>query len=203
MLWLKLFHLGDVALTLPIGSAIAAWLLAAQAWRAAAGWCLAFGLALALVAASKIAFLGWDAGLPALRFKAASGHAAGYAVVFPMLCWLLAWRLRPAMRAGIAMAAFAFGLVVVLALVRASEHTPAEAIAGWLVGGAASLCAIHLAADAPAPRAAAALPCALFAFVALVVTAWLLRSVSVGHWVVVAALVLSGNVHPYSWGSCG
>jgi hypothetical protein len=57
--WSSCIHLGDLALTIPAAGAIAAWLCAARAWRAAAGWLLVFGLALALVAGTKIAFMGW------------------------------------------------------------------------------------------------------------------------------------------------
>lgn len=204
MSWSTLFHLGDLTLTLPTGLAIAAWLLATRAWRAAAGWALAFGLALALVAASKIAFLGWATGLPGLDFKAVSGHAAGYTATFPTLCWLVLQRAPPALRRGATVAALALGLVLVAALVRTGEHTPAEAVAGWLVGAVAALCAMRLADAAPAwvpaSALASALSCALLAFG---LTAWVLQRVSLGYWMIKVALALSGNHYPYSWDRCG
>jgi hypothetical protein len=198
--WFSLFHFGDLALTLPTGAAIAAWLLAARAWRAAVGWMLAFGMALALVAATKIAFLGWATGLPALDFKAVSGHAAGYTATFPTLCWLLTQRAPPMLRYGATGAALALGMVVVAALIHTGEHTPAEAVAGWLVGAVACACAAYLGAGTPAPPAAIALPSAALAFG---ITAWVLHSVSVGYWMVKVALALSGNHYPYSWDRCG
>lgn len=201
MSWSTLFHLGDLALTLPTGLAIAAWLLAARAWRAAAGWALAFGLALGLVAASKIAFLGWATGLPGLDFKAVSGHAAGYTATFPTLCWLVLQRAPPALRRGATAAALVLGLALVAALIRTGEHTPAEAAAGWLVGAGAALCAMRLAGAAPAPASAsaAALPSALLAFG---IAAWVLHRVSVGYWMIKVALALSGNHVPYAWDRC-
>lgn len=202
MHWSNLFHLGDLSLTLPTGAAIAAWLLAARAWRAAMGWSLAFGAALAFVAATKIAFLGWATGWPALEFKAVSGHAAGFTATFPTVCWLIAWRRQRAVRIGLIMAAFGLGLAVVAALVQAGEHTPSEALAGWLVGAAASMFAVQLAAYArvPAPAADIAWSSAACAFC---VTAWVLHSVSVGYWMVKVALVLSGNPAPHHWDQCG
>ncbi len=145
MSWYQLFHLGDPMLTLPLGSAIAAWLLAARAWRAALGWTVGFGLALGLVAATKIAFMGWATGLPALAFKAVSGHATGFTAVFPTLCYLAmpAWKAR-ARRAASA-AALALAAVVAAALVHAGEHTLAEAAAGWAIGAGAFLCTARLA----------------------------------------------------------
>jgi hypothetical protein len=200
MLWSKLFHLGDLALTLPTGMAIAAWLLAARAWRAAVGWLLVFGLALAVVAATKVAFMGWATGVPALGYKAVSGHAASFTAAFPTLCWLLTQRGTPTLRATTAALALGLGVAVALALVRAGEHTPAEACAGWIIGTAAFLCTIHLVDDAPGPPPGRALACAALAFGA---TAWALRSVSVGYWMIRLALALSGNPHPYPWDNCG
>jgi hypothetical protein len=220
MSWYQLFHLGDPMLTLPAGSAIAAWLLATRAWRAAFGWMLVFGLALGLVAATKIAFMGWATGLPGLAFKAVSGHATGFAAVFPTLCWLaVPARAAPA-RAPLAGAALALSAVVAAALVHAGEHTLAEAVAGWLIGTGAFLYTAWLAggasgvraftpasasapasAPAPAPRlasASAALACAALAFVA---SAWVLRSAPLNYWMIKVALVLSGNAAPVPWTS--
>lgn len=199
MLWSKLFHLGDLILTLPAGSAIVAWLLAARAWRAALGWVLVFGLALALVAATKVAFLGWATGVPALGYKAVSGHAAGFTAAFPTLCWLLTRRCTRAVRLGAALLALGLGVTVALALVYAGEHTPAEAVAGWIIGLAAFLCAVHLTEDAPAPPTGRAIAGAVLAFGA---TAWALQPVSVGYWLIRLALALSGNPYPYPWDNC-
>jgi hypothetical protein len=196
MLWSNLFHLGDLSLTVPAGSAIAAWLLAARAGRAALAWSLAFGLTLAIVAATKIAFLGWATGMPALGYKAISGHAAGFTAAAPTLCWLLAQRCSSVVRSASAVVALALGAVVVVALIRAGEHTPIEAVAGWIVGMAAFVCTVHVAGDTAAPRVDVALACAALAFAA---TAWALRTVSVGYWMIRLATALSGNAHPHSW----
>lgn len=198
--WVRLFHLGDLGLTVPAAGAIAAWLLAARAWRAAAGWLLVFGLALVLVAATKIAFLGWATGVPGWHFKALSGHATGFAAVFPTLCWLLARRTSPRVRIGAVVAALLLAAVVAAALVRAGEHTGAEAVAGWLIGVAVFVCALRLIADAPAAPPPAAFGAALLAFGA---TAWLVQAAPLNHWMVRVALALSGNPVPTPWDSCG
>jgi hypothetical protein len=200
MVWSNLFHLGDLSLTLPTGCAIAGWLLASRAWRAALGWTLVFGLALALVAATKVAFLGWATGLPTLGYRAVSGHAAGFTAAFPTLGWLLTQRRAPPVRMSAAVGALGLGIVVAAALVHAGEHTPAEAIAGWIIGLAAFLCTVHLAGDVPAPPTGTALASAGLAFGA---TAWALHSVSVGYWMIRLALALSGNLYPYPWDNCG
>ena len=100
------------------------------------------------------------------------------------------------MRVGAAVGALGLAVVVATALVHAGEHTPAEVIAGWIIGMAAFLCTIHLAGDVPTPPTGLALACAGLVFCA---TAWALDSVSVGYWMIRLALVLSGNHYPYSW----
>jgi hypothetical protein len=200
MTWSELFHLGDLTLTLPAGGAIAAWLLAARAWRAALGWSLVFGVALALVAATKIAFLGWAVRLPALDYKAVSGHAAGFTAVFPTLTFLLLRPCGPVLRLGATAAVLALGTVVAAALVHAGEHTTAEAIGGWLIGAAASLSAIYLIGDVATPPSGRAV---LFCALAFGAVAWALRSMPLGWWLIKVALVLSGNTRPSSWDHCG
>jgi hypothetical protein len=196
----NLFHLGDLGLTIPAAGAIAAWLLAARAWRAAAGWLLVFGLAIGVVAATKIAFIGWATGLPALQFKAVSGHATGFTAAFPTLCWLLAQRCSPRVRAAVALAALALAERVAAALVQAGEHTWTEAAAGWLIGAAVFVCALRLTADVPAVPPLAATSAALLAFG---VTAWVVEHAPLNHWMIAVALVLSGNSSPHPWSHCG
>ncbi|WP_296944851.1 phosphatase PAP2 family protein [uncultured Massilia sp.] len=198
--WVKLYHLGDLALTIPAACALTAWLLAARAWRAAGGWLLAFGLALALVAATKIAFMGWATGLPALHFKALSGHATGFTAAVPTLCWLLAAPLGRRARGACALAALGMGVAVAVALVRAGEHTPAEALAGWLIGAATCAWAVRLVAAAPAPdpwRGGGA------ALLAAGIAAWAVAAAPLSHWMVRVALALSGNAAPHPWDHCG
>jgi hypothetical protein len=200
MHWSELLHLGDLSLTVPAAGAIAVWLLAARAWRVALRWCLVFGLALALVAATKIAFLGWATGLPALEFKAVSGHAASFTTVFPTLVFLLLRPCRTRVRLLGAAATLALGGLVAAALVHAGEHTAAEAIAGWLIGAGASACAIYLVGDVAAPPAGKAV---LMCAAVCIGIAWVLKRAPLGYWMIKVALALSGNTHPTPWDHCG
>ncbi|MFK3741320.1 phosphatase PAP2 family protein [Massilia sp. TN1-12] len=198
-----LFHLGDLGLTLPAAGAIAAWLCAARAWRAAAGWLLVFGLAIAVVAASKIAFLGWATGWPALQFKAVSGHATGFTAAFPTLCWLLAGRCAAGVRAAVALAALALAAGVAAALVRAGEHTRAEAAAGWLIGAAVFACALRLTAAVPPAPPRTVGTGATAALLAFGLLAWVVEHAPLNRWMIAVALALSGNAAPYPWDHCG
>lgn len=188
--WIELVQLGDLALTLPAGAAIAAWLLAWRAWRMAGHWCVLFALGIGLVGASKIAYMGWGGGWEALSFKAASGHAAGVAAIFPMLFYLLLHGAGPRLRAAGAGAGLALGALVAVLLVLMHEHSPAEALAGWATGALVSLAAIGLAGPLPPPRPLPGLVCFAMVFA---LSAWLMQSAPVGYWMIKAARLIASN----------
>jgi hypothetical protein len=193
-------HLGNLALTLPLAGAIAAWLLAARDWRAAGCWLLLFAAALAIVGISKVAFLGWGTGIPALRFQAFSGHAAGATAVFPVLLYLLLRRCPgPAATIG-AGSGLALGAALAAVLVATGEHTAAEACAGWIVGAAASVAMLRIARTARMPSLPAGLAWSLLAYGG---AAWAMQQAHVGYWMIKVALALSGNRYPFRWDSCG
>jgi hypothetical protein len=196
MLWTKLVHLGDFPLTLSAAAALSAWLVAARAWRMAFWWSLFFVLGIGLVAATKVAFLGWGTALPALDYKALSGHAAGVTAVYATLLYLLLWhRGRRARWAGVA-AGLVLGALMGVLLVAEDEHTAAEAVAGWAVGALISLGGIWKAGELPPHSPAFGLVCAGLVFVAAISVA---RSVPFGWLMVRAAVFLSGNSRPFSW----
>lgn len=199
MSWASLFHLGDLSLTIPAAGAIAAWLLVARAWRAALGWGLVFSMALALVAATKVAFMAWDTALPALHYQALSGHATGFAAVFPTLCYLLSQRYGRGARVLASAMGVILAAVVAAALVHARQHSPAEALAGWMIGTGTFVTGVHLSGEVPAPPAGRALAGSMLAFAA---TAWAISSLPFGYWMIKLALALSGNHIPFSWDRC-
>jgi hypothetical protein len=138
--------------------------------------------------------------LPALDYKAVSGHAASFTTVFPTLVFLLLRPCAMSLRLTATAATVAMGALVAAALVHAGEHTAAEAIAGWLIGAGATVCAVRVAGNAAAPPAGkAALLCAL----ACIGIAWLLHRAPLGYWMVKVALALSGNTRPTPWDHCG
>lgn len=201
MPWNELVRIGDIWLTLAGAAAIAAWLAAARAWRMLCWWSLLFGAGIALVTASKIAFLAWGTGLPALDFKAISGHATGVTAVYPTLFYLVfGQRSVRARRAGIA-AGLAFGALMAGLLVVLDAHSLAEAGAGWLTGLAISIGAIRTAgalALAPVAPAYGAL-CSGMAFVSV---ACLMRTFPFGYLMYRTAEILSGNGTLHSFDTC-
>jgi membrane-associated phospholipid phosphatase len=152
--WYHLSALGGLNVTALLALAIAAWLVGARCWRLALAWCLLFGAALFIAAASQMAFLGWGIGVRALAFTGFSGHATRAAVVFPVALYLLLERRgrrsrerapglppdgrierrrrgwwRAAVLAGVLLA-----VAVAVARVKVRAHTPSEAAAGCALG---------------------------------------------------------------------
>lgn len=151
MAWRDLIHLGDLPLTLAAAAAIVAWTVAARAWRLAFWWSVAFTLAMGLVAVTKIAFIVWGGGSPALGFRALSGHATGATLVAVMFLYLYFGRKAGPLRLVGIVAGLVLGAAMGFVLVLHDEHSIAEAAAGWAVGGLAAMTAIKLAAESPPP----------------------------------------------------
>ncbi|WLI90669.1 hypothetical protein Q4S45_05990 [Massilia sp. R2A-15] len=84
MPWMTIIDVGHASVMLPLAGAIAAWLIAGQAWKLALCWCAMFAAGLGIVALSKIAFLGWNTAIPTIAFQALSGHAFRAAAVIPV-----------------------------------------------------------------------------------------------------------------------
>lgn len=195
---MALVRLGDLDLTMPLAAAAFGWLAAARAWRSAMLWGLLFGAGMLLVGASKIAFMAWGSGLPAVGFKSVSGHATGVSAVFPTLLYLLLRSGSPALRrAGVA-AGLGLGVAVGVLLVVYHFHTAAEAVAGCALGAAISLAWIRLAGAGAVAPSPASLGWFALAFLA---GAWLMTYTHVGWWMIRVATFLSGNERPYPLGS--
>ncbi|NML61946.1 membrane-associated phospholipid phosphatase [Massilia sp. RP-1-19] len=194
---MTLVRLGDLDLTLPLAAAAFGWLAAARAWRTALWWGLLFGGGVMLVGFSKIAFMAWGSGLPALGFKSVSGHATGVTAVFPTVLYLLFHGGGPALRrAGVA-AGLGLGLLVGALLVDYGFHSATEAVAGCVLGAAISLAWIRLAG----PAALAPSPAMLCWFaLAFLAGAWLMTFAHIGWWMIRLATLLSGNARPYPLG---
>jgi len=137
--WHSLTWFGDSGFLLPAALWIAVWLGIRNATRPSALlWVVLFGVGGSLIAASKIAFLGWGIGSATLNFTGFSGHTAISASVWPVACWLTVSRYEHRVR----VAAATFGLVFA-ALIGASRlaiyaHSKSEVAAGFALGVAVS-----------------------------------------------------------------
>ena len=96
---------------------------------------LLFGFGGSVIAASKIAFLGWGIGSAAVNFTGFSGHTALSASVWPVACWLAVSRRAHRVR----VAAALFGLAVrrassALSRLALYAHSKSEVAAGFALG---------------------------------------------------------------------
>jgi hypothetical protein len=192
----RIIDIADTAVMLPSAGAIAGWLIAGRAWKAAVYWCLMFSLGLGVVALSKIAFLGWAAGIPSLDFKALSGHALRATVVIPVLFFVVLHRASlPWRTAGVGLGLLCSICIGVL-LVRLRFHTTSEVIASSILGFLLSFGFMRIAAMQPAPRVNGwTAPLSLIVFLVI----FSLKLSSMSHRLVDVALYLSNRDHPYTW----
>ena len=120
------------------------------AWR----WLLLFGTGGSLIAASKIAFLGWGIGSATLNFTGFSGHTTLSASVWPVACWLTASHWEPRVRVSAAMLGWVFAALIGLSRLAIYAHSKSEVAAGFALGVVVSA-ALPVAAAAMAAAAAA------------------------------------------------
>lgn len=197
--WFHLSALGGLNVTALLALAIGAWLVGARSWRLALAWCLLFCGAMALAAATQMAFIGWGIGIRALAFTGFSGHATRAAAVFPVAFYLLAERRRDAWRHAALLAGALLAVGVALARVKIGAHTPSEAVAGCVLGLAAAglFVARTRAARDFSPRPL------LLGLLAATVLLPRADPLDAHQWLTAAALKLSGRDRVYlrdNWG---
>jgi hypothetical protein len=195
-LWKQIIDIGHTSVMVPLAVAIAAWLLAGRASKLALGWCLMFAAGLSLVALSKIAFLGWDTAIPALQFKALSGHALCSTAVIPVLFFVVLQRASNSWRTAGVLVGFLVGAGLGVLLVHFRFHTASEVIASFVLGTSISLGYMRLARTSPAPcinQWTVPLSIMVFAFI------FVLKPSLMNRRLVDVALHLSGRDRPYEW----
>jgi len=170
--------------------------MAGRAWKLALYWSVMFTAGVMLVALSKIAFLGWQAGLPSLAFKALSGHVLCASAVIPVLCIVVLQGRSIALQwAGVAVGALLSVGIGVL-IVRFHFHSVSEVVASFILGGAISGGFMWIAYTMPAPRTGRwALPFSALVFACI----FALKPSVINHRLVDVALHLSGRDAPFDW----
>ena len=133
-LWSVLGLLGSLAVTGPVGIAIAVWLLAGKSWRLTLSWCALFGAGMAVVVLTKVAFIGWGIGVESVEFAGFSGHAMRSAAVFPVASYLASRRASPAVQRWVLLGGVVLALLISLSRVRVGDHSVSEAVTGSLLG---------------------------------------------------------------------
>lgn len=196
--WLLLTRLGEIQILLPLALLAALWL-----WRRAAQtevakrWMLGLGLAMALTAASKLAFFGWGYGIAAWDFTGISGHAMASAAILPLLAWFALMGQSARLRGlGVGLG---FGLAALIAYSRlkVGAHSPMESLVGFVVGGLASWMGLRVVPQTSTGRAPPLwLPGGLVAALLLLPLG---APKSRSHdWVLQISMQLSGRAQPFT-----
>ena len=151
--WYSITWFGDSGFLLPVAAWIAVWLGVRTvtrpiAWR----WVVLFGSAGAVVAASKIAFLGWGIGSAVLNFTGISGHTMLSASIWPVAFWLVAAHWRPRVRACAAALGWLFAALIGLSRLAIYAHSKSEVAAGFALGAAVSAFFLWRQRHRPPPR---------------------------------------------------
>jgi membrane-associated phospholipid phosphatase len=133
---LGITHLGNAVLLLCAAVVLALWWAAGGAGRLALRWLLVLGAAVAVVLATKLAFLGWGVGVASLDFTGLSGHATLSAAVLPVLAWAMGSRASHKLRCLAVAGAATLALAVGASRWVLQAHSVSEILLGWILGGA-------------------------------------------------------------------
>ncbi|WP_175976042.1 phosphatase PAP2 family protein [Burkholderia sp. BCC1047] len=139
-MWTAISDLGDAAMTVPLALVCIGWLTcSATGRRYAASWALMLAAGMTLVGVTKMLYAGCGVQIRAIDFRVISGHTMLASAVWPMTCALAlsggtSWRANTSLSLGLAL-----GALIGVARVFDDAHTPAEVVAGWLVGSAVAL----------------------------------------------------------------
>ena len=195
-LWQVITPLGESLILMPAVGVLAAWLLprdrgSTLVWR----WLLAVGAAAAITACSKIAFMGWGVGSAQWNFTGISGHTMFATAVYPLLLRTIVSTAPARYHPWSIVAGFVLATLIGISRVRIGAHSWSEVIAGYGLGGLASLLVLALAYVPPARP-----PRWLLAGVALWLGVMMVGAPpSPAHgWITQVALTLSGRQAPYT-----
>ncbi|MBC7414071.1 MAG: membrane-associated phospholipid phosphatase [Herminiimonas sp.] len=196
--WNAITFIGDSVVLLPAAALLLAWMLVGRSWRMAFWWSLLCGLGLFLVAATKIAFIGWGLGLGRFDYTGLSGHAMRAAAILPVLGWAVSsgGPSRPEGRLGFLAIGLgvAGGILVSVSRVVLHEHSMSEMIFGWALGSVTASGFIALAQTLVRPRRN---PWILALSLAAMLPASHAEPAPTNRWITAAALYLSGHEQPY------
>lgn len=143
--WSGISHFGDITITAFAALAIAGWLVVEGEKRLALWWTLLFTGGMAIVVATKMAFIGWGIGIRTIDFAGFSGHAMRAMAVMPVLFYLILERASRPVRITGTVIGFLFGALVGVSRVAVHAHSVSEAVTGMALGAVVSVCFLRIA----------------------------------------------------------
>lgn len=198
--WVSLTQLADTVIMLPAAVLCLTWLVMGGATRLTLWWCVLLSGGLALVAVTKIAFLGWGIGIAAWDFTGVSGHAMRATAIMPVLLYFVFINSSRRVRQGAVISGIAFGVLIGISRLMVNAHSPAEAVAGCLLGAMVSTAFIELLLAPTRPafeiKSAQTLPLLLL----LLLPIFTAKPAPTERWLRSVAMTLSGYEKLYSRG---
>ena len=195
MWWHALSVAGSLAVTGPIGVAIAVWLIAGKSWRLTWMWGVLFGVGMALVVITKMAFVGWGVGVESVEFAGFSGHAMRAAAVYPVAAFLAFRSSRSAVRNAATAAGVVFAILIAISRVPVLAHSVSESVTGCVLGLAVSAAFIW---HASGERHWALSRMLVVLCLPIALIAPNVEPVPAEMWITKVALYLSGRDQPYT-----
>jgi membrane-associated phospholipid phosphatase len=193
--WTHITNFGDSACMVPAAAVVAALLWAGGARRAALLWLLTLTGGAAIVAVSKMAFLGWGIGIAAWDFTGISGHAMLATYVFIGTADLVTRSASPGLR--VTALALAAGGAVAVAISRLAlgVHSIPEIAAGCLLG-AVTVFGFVQGTRGDRPLAFSRTKMAMALLTVMIVLHG--EQAPAQQWLAAAAIRLSGHAQPYA-----
>lgn len=137
--WTHITRFGDLTAMSLAAFAIAAWLLVEDERRLALWWSVLFIGGMAIVALTKMAFIGWGIGIHTLDFTGFSGHSMRATAVIPVMFYLILQRAPSLMRTCGVLFGFALAVLIGISRLMLHAHSVSEVVSGTLLGGLVSI----------------------------------------------------------------
>jgi len=132
--WMAVTDFGDSALLFPCALLVAVWLFASlRGMRVAVVWLGYCGLAVAIIALTKLAYMGWHIGIRGVDFTGLSGHTTLSFLIWPVLLFLMVGRSRLS-RVLALIGGTALASLIAVSRIAVHAHSPSEVVAGAVVG---------------------------------------------------------------------
>lgn len=193
--WHLLSMIGSLAVTGPIGAAIAIYLVAGKQWRLTFAWAMLFGIGMALVVITKMMFMGWGLGVESVEFAGFSGHAMRAAAVYPVAGYLVLRSSGPYARYVGAAVGVILAVLISISRVPTLAHSVSEVVTGAILGLAVAGAFIYFASREH--RWALSRMLAVLCL-PIVLVAPNVEPIPAEDWITQVALKLSGRDHPYT-----
>ena len=193
--WHLLSMAGSLAVTGPIGAAIAIYLIAGKQWRLTLAWAMLFGIGMALVVITKMAFMGWGLGVESVEFAGFSGHAMRAAAVYPVAGYLVLRSTGRYARYVGAVIGVILAVLISISRVPTLAHSVSEVVTGAVLGLLVAGAFIHFASQEH--RWALSRMLAVLCL-PIVLVAPNVEPIPAEDWITQVALKLSGRDHPYT-----